>query len=755
MENSREQVPWFKGTNGRTRNIQDAEEFELRTPESPFFPLSSRSLGKQPSYHEGGTIDWWHEEAAERERKRLLRTRHGFQGLLALILDSCSMWLVIVLTGVGIGTAGAWLDVLVKWLGDLREGRCSYGFFYNQVTCCSGMGPGEICGEWKTWSDYLGVRFIFAQSLLQSFIYVFLAIGFAGSAAFLVKSYAPYAFHTGIPEIKAILSGYVLDSFLSPWTLLIKALGLALAVASGLSLGKEGPLVHVSCCMAYLLSKMFKQFRSNEAQKRKLLTAAAVAGVSVAFGSPLGGVLFGLEELDTFASGGDVMWRGFVTSSIAAMTLQYIDPFGTSKLVLFQVTEAATVWRAFELIPWLFLAVIGGLLGSFLIKLNAAIAVYRRNSVLHEWPTLEVIGFTALTAAVSYLVVFLRVQSSELVSNLFQECDPNRLDYHGLCNATAIWANVFLLILTALTKVVLTAWTFGMMIPAGIFLPTIAIGACLGRAVGLITQGLHRAYPSAWIFSSCPPDITARCVSPGFYAVIGASAMLGGVTRMTVSLVVILFELTGALSHVLPIMISVMVSKWVADAFGKEGIYSIWIAMHQYPWVPPAEFRDHGETAAQVMKPADELVAIRDDGGGCTLQELDVLLNTHHFHGFPVLREDQLLGYVTREGLWTAMEPLLAEDAASGNRRNCTFYARAATADPHIVDLSSVLEDAVLKLRKEVPLELVVSMFQKLNVRHVLFAQEGKLTGMVSKTDIVWLLTARSPYTGALSEKSW
>ena len=76
------------------------------------------------------------------------------------------------------------------------------------------------------------------------------------------------------------------------------------------------------------------------AQKRKLLAAAASAGVSVAFGSPLGGVLFGLEELDTFAFSGesDVMWRGFVTSVIAAVSLQYVDPFGTSKLVLFQVS---------------------------------------------------------------------------------------------------------------------------------------------------------------------------------------------------------------------------------------------------------------------------------------------------------------------------------------------------------------------------------------------------------------------------------
>lgn len=90
------------------------------------------------------------------------------------------------------------------------------------------------------------------------------------------------------------------------------------------------------------------------AQKRRILAAAAAAGVSVAFGSPLGGVLFGLEgmiqsprivslalllllELDTFSNESDVMWRGFVASAIAAVSLQWVNPFGTAKLVLFQV----------------------------------------------------------------------------------------------------------------------------------------------------------------------------------------------------------------------------------------------------------------------------------------------------------------------------------------------------------------------------------------------------------------------------------
>ncbi|KAI0773298.1 chloride channel [Trametes elegans] len=749
-------LPWYHPQKDSVpdAHVRDAEAYEFvehADSEARTF-LSPRSLGKRVAYEEGSTIDWMREEATERERTRVLHSQRGLRGLLALVKNSVGIWFVIILTALGIGVTGAWLDVLVKWLGDLKEGRCTYGFFYNQVACCSGLDPGELCNEWQSWSEYLGVHSIFGQSLLQAAIYIALSIAFAGSSAVLVKSYAPYAFHTGIPEIKAILSGYVLDASLSPWVLLIKTVGLALAVASGLSLGKEGPLVHVACCWSYLLSRLLRQHKQNEARKRKLLAAAAAAGVSVAFGSPLGGVLFGLEELDAFFDDGDVMWRGFVTSVVAAVSLQYIDPFGTSKLVLFQVSGSETTWRAFELLPWIFLSIVGGILGTLLIKLNTAAAVYRRHSALYEWPIVEVVGFTAITAAISYLVVFLRVQSSELVANLFQECDPSRGDYHGLCNPTAIWANVFLLVLAALTKIGFTAWTFGMMVPAGIFLPTIAIGACLGRAVGLVMQGWHRAYPTAWIFSSCPPDPTLRCISPGFYAIIGASAMLGGVTRMTISLVVIMFELTGALSHVLPLMISVMVSKWVADAFGIDGIYTTWIAMRQYPWLPAREFRDKGQTAAHVMKAAHNLVVIHDDGEGCTIKELDELVKRHKFHGFPVVHGEQLLGFVLRDNLRASIATLLAEDPSVN--RKCTFLPPGRVPEGSgMINLTPLLEEAVLQLRKDVPLELVVSMFQKLNLRHILFSQGGKLTGLVTKTDIVWLLTAQASHAGALAEK--
>ena len=70
-----------------------------------------------------------------------------------------------------------------------------------------------------------------------------------------------------------------------------------LGVSAGLSLGKEGPLVHVASCCGNFFSYLFPKYGKNEAKKREILSAAAAAGVSVAFGAPIGGVLFSLEEV--------------------------------------------------------------------------------------------------------------------------------------------------------------------------------------------------------------------------------------------------------------------------------------------------------------------------------------------------------------------------------------------------------------------------------------------------------------------------
>lgn len=70
-----------------------------------------------------------------------------------------------------------------------------------------------------------------------------------------------------------------------------------------------------------------------------------------------------------------------------------------------------------------------------------------------------------------------------------------------------------------------------MQIPAGIILPSMAIGALYGRALGLLIQAWQRTFPQAWMFASCTPH--EECVSPGLYAIAGAASALAGVTRLT------------------------------------------------------------------------------------------------------------------------------------------------------------------------------------------------------------------------------
>jgi chloride channel 3/4/5 len=170
-----------------------------------------------------------------------------------------------------------------------------------------------------------------------------------------------------------------------------------------------------------------------------------------------------------------------------------------------------------------------------------------------------------------------------------------------------------------------------MSLPAGIILPSMTIGALYGRALGIIVQKWQHAFPDAWMFSSC--KVGEECVSPGLYAIAGAASALAGVTRLTgitfrselttVSLVVIMFELTGALPFVLPIMIAVMLAKQVADMFGKRGIYETWIHLNGYPYLDKVEDYSREIGVREVMTKIQDLVVIT--AVGQTIDSLSII----------------------------------------------------------------------------------------------------------------------------------
>lgn len=120
---------------------------------------------------------------------------------------------------------------------------------------------------------------------------------------------------------------------------------------------------------------------------------------------------------------------------------------------------------------------------------------------------------------------------TELVYNLFSEC---RLGSHSsLCVANpGSWEHagpVVNAILTAMVvKGALTVVTFGIKVPAGIFIPTLGVGACAGRILGILMEWLQARNPNAGLFAACGGDLD--CIVPGLYAMVGAAAALSGVT---------------------------------------------------------------------------------------------------------------------------------------------------------------------------------------------------------------------------------
>ena len=496
-------------------------------------------------YSDFASIDWIQESARERRRKLALGEDRTLNGKTIQLLDQTQTWVIITITGIFVGILAATIDLVSLYLGDVKEGYCSSSFYLSKAFCCWGLTQEEICHDWKPWSVALHAHSSGSGYILNYVFYCVYAALFAASASYLVSNYAPYAGHSGIPELKVMLSGIVIKRFLGKMTLMVKSLGLCLAVSSGLWLGKEGPLVHVAACCGSIVLKFFPAVRNNEARKREIFSAAAAAGMSVSFGSPVGGVLFALEQISYYFPDRS-MWQSFVCAMISSVSLQFMNPFRTGKLVLYQVVFDRD-WHRFELLPFAFLGLIGGLYGAYFIKFNRFLQQIRSSTWISRYPTSEVSIIALVTAFISFPNVFTRIPASRVLTDLLQECSQgNWLD---LCTEGHLLTSVLLLISAAVLGSILSAATFGAKIPAGIILPSMTVGAALGRATGMIVQHAHRTHPHAWIFNTCTDDV--NCITPGVYAIVGAAAALAGVTRMTVSLVVIVFELTGALTYVL------------------------------------------------------------------------------------------------------------------------------------------------------------------------------------------------------------
>lgn len=269
---------------------------------------------------------------------------------------------------------------------------------------------------------------------------------------------------SGVAEVRVILSGFVLHGFLGLRTLLIKLAALILSVASGMSLGKEGPYVHMAACVGNILCRLFSKYDRNDGKRREVISAAAAAGVAVAFGAPLGGVLFGLEEVSYFFPA-KTLFRTFFCCIVAALSLKFLNPYGTQKIVLFQVRYLVD-WEYFELGSFIFVGILGGAIGALFIKASKYWAqTFRRIKVLKKLPMLEVLLVALVTGMMSYWNGLTRLPVAELLLNVASPCDGPDVEREelSLCPKSIddIPPILLHLFLALLIKGFLTIITFG------------------------------------------------------------------------------------------------------------------------------------------------------------------------------------------------------------------------------------------------------------------------------------------------------
>lgn len=292
------------------------------------------------------------------------------------------------------------------------------------------------------------------------------------------------------------------------------------------------------------------------------------------------------------------------------------------------------------------------------------------------------------------------------------------------------------LLLATTLRTLLVILSFGSKVPAGIFVPSMAIGAAFGRTLGILVQALHEAFPSSPFFSACLPD--QPCITPGTYAFLGAAAALSGIMHITVSVVVIMFEITGALTYILPTMIVVGVTKAVSERFGHGGIADRMIYLNGYPFLDGKEDHAFGVPVSEVMATHTAVLPAR----GTSLAALEAIMADNTYQGYPIVSSPSnktLLGYIGRTELRYALDKARSTSHISSSTRisfvTPTTNTTTTTNTDRELDFSKFIDPTPLTVHTRLPLETVMELFKKMGPRAILIEYRGRLTGLVTVKD--------------------
>jgi CIC family chloride channel protein len=410
----------------------------------------------------------------------------------------------------------------------------------------------------------------------------------------LLYKYFPNARGSGVPQTKAAL--FLHDGFIRLRTVLGKFGLSSVSLASGISLGREGPSVQVGAGIASVLGRWLGL---GPSKVRALVPVGASAALAAAFNTPVAAVLFTLEEVM-----GDMHAPVLGSIVLSSATSWIVLHLVLGDEPLFHVPPYQLV-HPLEFLVYAALGVIGGLVSVGFVKL----LLWQRKYFLRMPPlgqALQPLAGGLLVGVLGWFVPQVLGVGYGHVSEALNSQLPLRL-----------------MVLLVVLKLVATATCYASGNAGGIFGPALFIGAMMGGAVGGTAHSLL-------------PDYTG---SAGAYALVGMGAAFAGIVRVPLTSVIMIFEVTRDYTIIVPLMIANLISFFISQRMQREPIYEA--LQHQDGIHLPAGGRDRevpllvrdaAHPPKGVLK-SDELIH--------AVQNLDGELNA-----WPVVKEQRLVGMV-------------------------------------------------------------------------------------------------------------
>ncbi|MGY5874613.1 MAG: chloride channel protein [Candidatus Thorarchaeota archaeon] len=365
----------------------------------------------------------------------------------------------------------------------------------------------------------------------------------------IVFRFAPETKGHGVPEI---IDAYALrGGKIRMRVPLLKSLASALCIGSGGSCGREGPIAQIGGGVG---SSLASSLKLNKRMTKTLVICGTASGIAATFNAPLGGALFGIE----------VIAGGIAGFSVIPIILSSVVATAVADAILGSQPSFQAPFFSLTNYPELGLYLLLGLLFG-LLSVAWTRGFYRIEDVIEKIKipnyVLPVIG-GLIVGVIGFMVISL--EDSVGYVGLFRPGEPYQPAIMGVgyafIDATLV-GNVTLVILFlfGFLKAVSTSITLGSGGSGGVFAPTLFIGAALGGGFGILLANV----------------IPGLASQPMAYALVGMAALFAGSGRAPITCIVMVMEMTGDYSMILPLMIAVSTSYLVASSIEEDSIYTL------------------------------------------------------------------------------------------------------------------------------------------------------------------------------------